>query len=125
MHVAASRLSESRKPEGAIVAAKPAAVRHAADGRIPAGDARLVITASAHARLLTLADQAPLEALPLAPRTLAHARTLGYNHIGQVRGTAADQLAADFGTEHADELRRALTAFGLAPETPSGRDIAD
>lgn len=115
MQVAVGRLSESHKLQGALGAAKPGAARHATEGRVPAGEARLVITASAHARLLTLADQAPLEALPLAPRTLAHARTLGYNHIGQVRGTPTDRLRADFGAEHAEELLRALTAYGLDP----------
>jgi hypothetical protein len=87
-----------------------------------AGEASLVVSASAYAGLLSLADQAPLDALPLAARTLDRAKTLGYNQIGQVRCTTANRLVADFGIEHADELLRALYAFGLKQLDSGSRD---
>ena len=86
------------------------------------GEAGLVVSSSVYARLLSLADQAPLDALPVAPRTLDRAKTLGYNQIGQVRCTTANRLVADFGVEHADELLRALYAFGLRQQDSGSRD---
>jgi hypothetical protein len=71
------------------------------------------ISAETYARLLSLADQAPLEALALTPRTLARAKTLGYNRIGQIRGTPTNRLLADLGEDRADELKRALYDFGM------------
>lgn len=71
------------------------------------------ISAETYARLLSLADQAPLECLTLTPRTLARAKTLGYNRIGQIRGTPTNRLLADLGEDRADELRRALYDFGM------------
>lgn len=97
--------------------------RRAASGPASAGEARLVVSASVYARLLSLADQAPLENLPLDPRTLARARTMGYNQIGQIRCTTANRLVADFGVQHADELLRALYAFGLKQEDSGSRDV--
>lgn len=73
------------------------------------------ISSETYARLLTLADQAPLECLPLSSRTLARAKTLGYNHIGQIRSTPANRLLDDLGEERAEELRRALHDFGMRP----------
>ena len=73
------------------------------------------ISAETYARLLSLADQAPLECLPLTSRTLACAKTLGYNQIGQVRSTPNSRLFADLGEDRAEELRRALYDFGMRP----------
>lgn len=78
---------------------------------IPAGT--VSISAETYARLLSLADQAPLECLTLTPRTLASAKTLGYNRIGQIRGTPTNRLLADLGEDRANELRRALYDFGM------------
>lgn len=71
------------------------------------------ISAETYARLLSLADQAPLECLPLTTRTLARAKILGYNQIGQIRGAPHDLLLADLGEDRADELNRALFDFGM------------
>lgn len=71
------------------------------------------ISAQTYARLVGLADQAPIECLALSPRTLASARTLGYNHIGQIRATSVQRLLDDLGEERANELKRALHDFGL------------
>jgi hypothetical protein len=73
------------------------------------------ISAETYARLLSLADQAPLECLPLTSRTLACARTMGYNQIGQIRSTPSSRLFADLGEERAEELQRALYDFGMRP----------
>lgn len=75
----------------------------------------LSISAQTYARLLSLADQAPLECLTLTARTLAQAKTLGYNHIGQIRSTPSSRLFADLGEDRAEELQRALYDFGLRP----------
>lgn len=71
------------------------------------------ISAETYARLLSLADQAPLECLSLTTRTLSRAKTLGYNQIGQIRCTPTNRLLADLGEERADELKRALDDFGI------------
>lgn len=71
------------------------------------------ISAETYARLLSLADQAPLDSLPISARTLAHARTLGYNQIGQIRNTPTSRLLADLGEERAEELKQALHDFGM------------
>lgn len=71
------------------------------------------ISAETYARLVRLADQAPLECLTLTARTLAQAKTMGYNQIGQIRSTPAQRLLADLGEERAEELRRALYDFGM------------
>lgn len=76
-------------------------------------DDTVSISSETYARLLSLADQAPLDCLPLTSRTLAKAKTLGYNQIGQIRSTPASRLLADLGEERADELRRALYDFGM------------
>ncbi len=76
-------------------------------------DHTVSISAETYSRLLSLADQAPLECLPLSARTLACAKTLGYNQIGQIRSTPASRLAGDLGQERADELQRALNDFGM------------
>ncbi|MGM9480363.1 hypothetical protein ACS5PN_04130 [Roseateles sp. NT4] len=73
------------------------------------------ISAATYARLLSLADQAPLECLPVTSRTLAHAKTLGYNQIGQIRSTPNSRLFADLGEDHAEELQRALYDYGMRP----------
>ena len=78
------------------------------------------ISAETYARLLSLADQAPLECLSLTPRTLASAKTLGYNQIGQIRDTPSARLFADLGEERAEELQRALHDFGMRPYGASG-----
>ena len=71
------------------------------------------ISAETYARLLSLADQAPLDCLALTTRTLAYAKTLGYNQIGQIRSAPAHRLLADLGEERATELKRALHDFGM------------
>jgi len=71
------------------------------------------ISAETYAKLVTLADQAPLECLALTSRTLAYAKTLGYNHIGQIRATPEHLLQADLGEDRANELKRALYDFGM------------
>ncbi|MDR7267451.1 DNA-directed RNA polymerase alpha subunit [Pelomonas saccharophila] len=73
------------------------------------------ISAETYARLLSLADQAPLDCLPLTSRTLAYAKTLGYNQIGQIRSTPNNRLFADLGEDRAEELQRALYDFGMRP----------
>ncbi|WP_457424150.1 hypothetical protein [Roseateles sp. P5_E7] len=62
---------------------------------------------------MSLADQAPLDCLPLTSRTLNRAKTLGYNQIGQIRSTPADRLVDDLGEDRAEELHRALYDFGM------------
>lgn len=127
MYAAARRLTDSQRPDGlpGVVAIGPG--RRLADSLLPAGEAKLIVPASVYSRLLSLADQAPLDGLPLAPRTLARAKTMGYNQIGQVRCTTANRLVADFGVEHADELLRALYAFGLRQQDSGsvGRELAE
>ena len=81
----------------------------------PLGTCFVSISAETYARLLSLADQAPLECLPLTPRTLAKARTFGYNQIGQIRDTPNARLFADLGEDRAEELQRALYDFGMRP----------
>jgi hypothetical protein len=78
------------------------------------------ISSETYARLLSLADQAPLECLPLTSRTLDRAKTLGYNQIGQIRSTPTSRLVGDLGEERAQELHRALYDFGMRQ-----LDIAD
>ena len=58
---------------------------------VPSG-VKLSISAETYARLLSLADQAPLDCLPLTSRTLSCAKTLGYNQIGQIRNTPPSRL---------------------------------
>jgi len=118
-------MAELQSPLGlqGVIAIGPA--RRLNDGMEPLADAKLIVSASSYARLLGLADQAPLEGLQLAPRTLDRAKTLGYNQIGQVRSASANRLVADFGVEHADELLRALFAFGLRQQQRSGIDDLD
>ena len=82
------------------------------------------ISVEAYDRLLGLVDQAPLEGLALTGRTLTRAKTLGYTQVGQVRCTTVNRLVADLGVEPADELLRALFAFGLSPQLPLERDTA-
>ena len=79
---------------------------------VPSG-VKLSISAETYARLLSLADQAPLDCLPLTSRTLSCAKTLGYNQIGQIRNTPPSRLLADLGEDRAEELRRALYDFGM------------
>jgi hypothetical protein len=86
----------------------------------PAAPDVVTIPASTYARLLSLADQAPLEGLDLSPLTVASARTLGYNHIGQIRGAPLARLLAELGEDLVDELRRALQDFGLREPSPGG-----
>ncbi|MBY0364753.1 MAG: hypothetical protein EKK52_07215 [Burkholderiales bacterium] len=71
------------------------------------------ISPATYAKLLSLADQAPLDCLPLTQRTLAWAKTLGYNQIGQIRSASTQRLLADLGEDRAEELRRALHDFGI------------
>lgn len=71
------------------------------------------ISAQTYARLLSLADQAPLDCLPLTERTLERAKTLGYNQIGQIRSTPMQRLLSDLGEDRAGELKRALYDFGM------------
>lgn len=88
---------------------------HPASASKTAAPATVSISAETYARLLSLADQAPLECLPLTSRTLAYAKTLGYNQIGQIRGTPSSRLFADLGEDRAEELQRALYDFGMRP----------
>jgi hypothetical protein len=87
----------------------------------PSG-AMVSISAETYALLVSLADQAPLDCLPLSARTLERARTLGYNQIGQIRNTPPDRLLADLGVERAEELRLALHDFGM--RQPGAADAA-
>jgi hypothetical protein len=80
-----------------------------------ASAATVSISPETYARLLSLADQAPLECLPLTSRTLARAKTLGYNQIGQIRSAPDSRLFADLGEDRAEELQRALYDFGVRP----------
>lgn len=75
--------------------------------------ATVAISPATYARLLSLADQAPLECLQLNSRTLTCAKTLGYHLIGQIRSTPTHRLRADLGDERTDELKRALYDFGV------------
>lgn len=79
----------------------------------------VAISSSTYARLLSLADQAPLECLQLNSRTLTCAKTLGYHLIGQIRSTPVHLLRADLGEERAEELKRALHDFGVRQPVPS------
>lgn len=81
----------------------------------PSSPPHVSLSAATYARLLSLADQAPLDCLPLPPRTLAHAKTLGYNQIGQIRSAPNSDLFADLGEDRAQELLRALHDFGMRP----------
>ncbi|PTT87183.1 hypothetical protein DBR42_12190 [Pelomonas sp. HMWF004] len=74
---------------------------------------QLSISAETYARLLSLADEAPLDCLPLHARTLVKARTLGYNKVGQIRNASMTRLLADLGEELADELKAALFDYGI------------
>lgn len=98
-----------------LKAQRPASVYVLADGT-----ETVSISAQTYARLLSLADQAPLECLPLSPRTLASAKTLGYNQIGQIRSTPTQRLLDDLGEDRAGELKRALYDFGM--RQPVGDD---
>jgi len=91
-------------------------------GSAPSDDATVTISAETYARLMRLADQAPLECLPLSTRTLAQAKTLGYNQIGQIRSTPPGRLLADLGEGRAEELWRALYDFGM--RQPGSPDAA-
>ncbi|RZL38577.1 MAG: hypothetical protein EOP35_05410 [Rubrivivax sp.] len=71
------------------------------------------ISSETYARLLGLADQAPIECLQLSSRTLSRAKTLGYNQIGQIRSTPTSRLIGDLGEDRAEELHRALFDFGM------------
>ena len=82
-------------------------------GSLSSDDATVTISAETYARLMRLADQAPLECLPLSTRTLAQAKILGYNQIGQIRSTPPGRLLADLGEDRAQELQRALYDFGM------------
>jgi hypothetical protein len=85
---------------------------------MPASTGTMSISSQTYARLLSLADQAPLECLAITARTLAHAKTLGYTQIGQIRGTPDSRLFADLGEARAEELQRALYDFGMRPTQP-------
>jgi hypothetical protein len=87
--------------------------RRITDRRAAAGDASGPTLPGIDSRLLALIDQAPLEALPLPGRTLARARTLGYNLIGQVRCIDARALTAEFGSDEAALLIAALVTVGV------------
>ncbi|CAM3840627.1 hypothetical protein [Roseateles saccharophilus] len=78
----------------------------------------MAISDATYARLLSLADQAPLECLPLTSRTLIYAKTLGYHQIGQIRSTPSHRLLADLGEERTEELKRALYDFGMRQPAP-------
>lgn len=80
------------------------------------------ISSETYALLLSLADQAPVECLPLTPHTLSRAKTLGYNQIGQVRTTPTGRLEEDLGIDRARELQRVLQNFGM--RQPGAADVA-
>lgn len=80
---------------------------------LPGLDDTVSISSETYARLLSLADQAPLECLPLTSRTLSRAKTLGYNQIGQIRSTSTSRLVGDLGEDRAKELQRALHDYGM------------
>jgi DNA-directed RNA polymerase alpha subunit len=88
----------------------------------PPSGATVSISAETYALLLSLADQAPLDCLPLSARTLECAKTLGYNQIGQIRNTPRSRLLADLGEERAEELSLALHDFGM--RQPGAADAA-
>lgn len=75
--------------------------------------ATMALSTETYDLLLSLADQAPIEALPLSERTLSCARTLGYLRIGQVRNTPPLRLLQDLGEERAEEVKQALYDFGM------------
>jgi hypothetical protein len=81
------------------------------------------ISAETYSRLLSLADQAPIDCLPLTSRTLAQAKTLGYNHIGQIRSAPASRLLADLGADRTEEFKRALHDFGM--RQPGAAEVND
>lgn len=85
------------------------------------GSAPVAISAHTYAKLLSLADQAPLDCLPLSARTLASAKTLGYCQIGHVRSTPIQRLQGDLGEDRAEELKRALHDFGMRAHHDDGR----
>ncbi|MEO6278095.1 hypothetical protein [Roseateles sp.] len=78
------------------------------------------ISPETYARLLSLADQAPLDCLSLSSRTLDRAKTLGYNQIGQIRSTPTYRLVGDLGEDRAEELQRALHDFGMRQPSTAG-----
>jgi hypothetical protein len=113
MHTAIERSEAGRPAAGLAGAAR--CLRREPPG-LPStvcSGAQLSISAETYARLLSLADQAPLDCLPLTPRTLDRAKTLGYNQIGQIRNTPPSRLLADLGEDRAQELQRALHDFGM------------
>jgi hypothetical protein len=79
----------------------------------PIRGALVSISAETYGRLMSLADEAPIDCLPLTSRTLAHAKTLGYNQIGQVRHASVNRLLQDLGADRTDEFKRALYDFGM------------
>ncbi|WP_422014831.1 hypothetical protein [Roseateles sp.] len=81
------------------------------------------ISAETYSRLLSLADQAPIDCLPLTSRTLAQAKTLGYNQIGQIRSAPAGRLLADLGADRTEEFKRALYDFGM--RQPGAAEVND
>lgn len=81
------------------------------------------ISAETYSRLLSLADQAPIDCLPLTSRTLAQAKTLGYNQIGQIRSAPASRLLADLGADRTEEFKRALYDFGM--RQPGAAEVHD
>lgn len=113
MHTATERSNAGRPTAG--VASAALGVRGELPGLPPplCSGVKLSISAETYARLLSLADQAPLDCLPLTARTLDRAKTLGYNQIGQIRNTPASRLLADLGEDRAQELQRALHDFGM------------
>jgi hypothetical protein len=114
-HMQATRDTDAdRRPSAARGVAEPGDLREEPVKTHPTRSGVTVsISAETYGRLLSLADQAPLEGLALTERTLARAKTLGYNQIGQIRNTSPGRLLADLGEERADELLQALQDFGM------------
>lgn len=113
MEGAGDQLQISSSAPGAFL--KPL---HPAPLSTPARSGTVSISSQTYARLIGLADQAPLECLSLTSATLACAKTLGYHQIGQIRSTPASRLFADLGEQRTEELQRALYDFGMRPVQP-------
>jgi hypothetical protein len=113
MHAAKDRDADRRPSAARGVQVRALLREQPVQPACPPSGATVSISAETYALLLSLADQAPLDCLPLSARTLECARTLGYNQIGQIRNTPPHRLLADLGAERAEELSRALQDFGM------------
>lgn len=77
-------------------------------------DPTVTVSASKYMRLLSTADMAPLDVLPIPPAFLQRASTLGYTHVRSVRLLPRSQLVRDLGEDATDSILSVLDSFGLA-----------